>query len=110
MIVALAVGAGVAVGMGVSVAEGSAAGGEAVQVGAGATVAAVLQADIMKVAARTIPVNLRNIFLVIMIHSLSKLIKEPNHFNPIIQPIRGQLVLPALLEYSNGGCLIFVHW
>jgi hypothetical protein len=70
--VALATGVDVTVGMGVSVAEGTTAGGEAVQVGAGATVAAVLQADKVKAAARTIPVNLRNIFLVTMIHSLSQ--------------------------------------
>jgi len=64
-------GVAVTVGMGVSVAEGASVGGMAVQVGAGATVAAVLQADRMKAAASAIPANLSNFFLVCMIHTLS---------------------------------------
>jgi hypothetical protein len=83
--VTAAVGVNGTVGMGVSVAsgvsEGSTGSGEAVQVGAGATVAAVLQADRMKAAARAIPVNLRNIFLVTIIHTLSLLKRiQPNLF------------------------------
>jgi hypothetical protein len=67
------VGVDATVGMGVSVAESSTGSGEAVQVGAGATVAAELQADRMKAAARAIPNNLRNIFFVTIIHTLSLL-------------------------------------
>jgi hypothetical protein len=71
MAVAVATSVDVTVGMGVSVAEGTSVGGIAVQVGAGATVAAVLQADMMKTTASAIPVSLRNFFLVYMIHTLS---------------------------------------
>jgi len=70
-IVAVAVGAGVDVGMGVSVSVGITGTGEAVHVGAGATVAAVLQAVKMKAAARRIPVNRINTFLGTMIQTLS---------------------------------------
>ena len=104
MAVALAVGVSVGVdatvGTGVAVAEGSTGGGEAVQVGAGATVAAVLQADKMKAAARAIPVNFKNILLVTIIHTLS-IKKIPFFVYRIIPPIRGQRIFPAFIECSN---------
>jgi hypothetical protein len=65
----------VANGTAVAVAEGSRGSSEAVQVGTGATVAAVLQADRMKAEAIAIPTNLNNIFLKIIIHFLSLLKK-----------------------------------
>jgi len=61
----------VASGTAVAVAEGTTGGSEAVQVGAGATVAAVLQADRMKAEAIAIPTNFNNIFMVTIIHILS---------------------------------------
>jgi len=63
----------VASGTAVAVAEGSTGSSEDVQVGAGATVAAVLQADRMKAEAIAIPTNIYNIFLVTIIHNLSLL-------------------------------------
>ena len=73
------IGVAAIVGMGFSVAArtevvvsgGSTGSGEAARVGAGATMATVLQADMMKAVARAIPINLRNIFLVTIIHTLS---------------------------------------
>ena len=71
MAVAVATSVDVTVGMGVSVAEGTSVGGIAVQVGAGATVAAVLHADNRKATDRAMAVNFGNFFLVTIIHPLS---------------------------------------
>jgi hypothetical protein len=84
--VAATVGAGVAVAAGreVAVADGSTGIGEAVGVGrlvagAGATVAAVLQAARTKQAARVIPINFLNIFWASIIHTLSFLILNDSY-------------------------------
>jgi len=106
--VAVATGLDVTVGREVSVAEGNAVGGIAVQVGAGATVAAVLQADRMKAAASAIPVNLRNFFLVCMIHTLS-LVGGDIFFYSIIAQMQGQQIFLAFKDNSNETGLISIY-
>jgi len=83
--VATAVGMGVSVATGavVAVAVDSTGSGEAVGVGgmgAGATVvAAVLQADKIQAADMVIPINLKHILLVNIIHSLPCHMKDAFH-------------------------------